>query len=159
VTGCTWCRSAAVKSKCYTLDDAKALPPSIFACDGISEKVVEEPKKIQVEEKATTILAVAETCSATTQSACDAVTGCTWCRSAAVKSKCYTLDDAKALPPSIFACDGISEDAIEEPKKTQVEEKSTDNATVAETCSATTQSACDAVTGCTWCRSAAVRSK
>jgi hypothetical protein len=48
-------------------------------------------------------------CSAVkAQDACDATSGCTWCRSAAVRSQCVGLEDAKSLPPSIFACDGLS---------------------------------------------------
>ncbi len=37
--------------------------------------------------------------------ACDADANCTWCKCAAVPSKCYNLTEAKILPPSVFACD------------------------------------------------------
>lgn len=44
----------------------------------------------------------------TTQLTCDANSTCTWCRSAAVGSQCYTIADAKTLPPAVFACDNIT---------------------------------------------------
>lgn len=52
----------------------------------------------------------------TSQSSCDAIDACSWCKSAAVKSSCHTIDDAKALPPSIFACDKITESEDEDQK-------------------------------------------
>jgi len=48
----------------------------------------------------------------TAQNSCDAVDGCTWCKSAAVKSSCKTIDEAKALPPSIFACDKLQDEEL-----------------------------------------------
>ena len=41
----------------------------------------------------------------TTQTACDAVAACTWCKSAAVPSACNTIANAGRLPPGVFACD------------------------------------------------------
>lgn len=36
---------------------------------------------------------------------CNGEADCTWCKSAAVPSSCYALNDAAHLPPSIFQCD------------------------------------------------------
>ena len=33
--GCSWCEAGAVPDSCKTIEDAKALPPSIFQCDNI----------------------------------------------------------------------------------------------------------------------------
>ena len=73
---------------------AKTLPASIFACDKLQEEV---PIKVQ------------DTCSYADQATCDGVDECSWCKSAAVKSACKTLEAAKTLPASIFACDKLSE--------------------------------------------------
>eukprot|EP00884_Botryococcus_braunii_P014656 jgi/Botrbrau1/23191/Bobra.0041s0038.1 len=35
-SGCAWCSSAAVGASCYTKEDAKKLPSSIFSCTGVS---------------------------------------------------------------------------------------------------------------------------
>jgi cathepsin X len=37
--------------------------------------------------------------------ACDAASGCVWCKSAAVPSKCFDQTDAAGLPPAVFVCD------------------------------------------------------
>jgi hypothetical protein len=43
-------------------------------------------------------------CAFANEHTCDADTGCTWCRSAAVGAGCFKVDQAKRLPPSIFDC-------------------------------------------------------
>merc|ERR1711871_1148978 len=43
--------------------------------------------------------------SITSQDSCDKNSACTWCKAAAVPSKCYSKEDAKKLPPGVFACD------------------------------------------------------
>merc|ERR1711968_282020 len=43
--------------------------------------------------------------SITSQDSCDKNSACTWCKAAAVPSKCYNKEDAKKLPPGVFACD------------------------------------------------------
>jgi hypothetical protein len=125
-SACTWCKSAAVKSACKDINDAKALPPSIFACDKLTALEF--------------FLAPQAACAHADQSSCDADSACTWCKSAAVKSACKDINDAKALPPSIFACDKLQE---EEPKAA---------------CAHADQNSCDADSACTWCKSAAVKS-
>ena len=42
------------------------------------------------------------------QSACDADDACSWCSSAAVRSSCNTVADAKSLPAAVFKCDKLS---------------------------------------------------
>ena len=46
-------------------------------------------------------------CAYSDADSCDADSACTWCKSAAVASSCKDINDAKALPPSIFSCDKI----------------------------------------------------
>jgi hypothetical protein len=48
----------------------------------------------------------------TAQNTCDSNADCTWCKSAAVKSACYSLADAATLPASIFACDAKTEEEV-----------------------------------------------
>ena len=43
--------------------------------------------------------------SVSDESSCDKDSTCTWCKSAAVKSRCYAKADAVNLPSAIFACD------------------------------------------------------
>lgn len=38
---------------------------------------------------------------------CDKDDGCTWCDAGAVPPSCKSLEDAKALPPSVFYCDKL----------------------------------------------------
>merc|ERR1712166_653169 len=44
-------------------------------------------------------------CTESSETACDADSKCTWCKSEAVPSSCHTLADAKTLPPGVFVCD------------------------------------------------------
>ena len=41
------------------------------------------------------------------QKTCDADDACAWCEAGAVPDACKTLDEAKALPASVFQCDKI----------------------------------------------------
>jgi len=112
VDGCTWCKSAAVASRCYDVNDAKSLPASIFSCDKLSDEIGQlEDEKVHAHynphEKKTKISTQNDVCTAGDQDSCDAVDGCTWCKSAAVASRCYDANDAKSLPASIFSCDKV----------------------------------------------------
>jgi len=49
-------------------------------------------------------------CAYTDVNSCDADAACSWCVSHAVKSSCKSLEDAKNLPASIFACDKIHDE-------------------------------------------------
>jgi len=109
---CTWCKSAAVASRCYDVNDAKSLPASIFACDKLSDEIgqIEDAKvhaHFNPHEKKIEMTTENAECSATDQDSCDAVDACTWCKSAAVASRCYDSNDAKSLPASIFSCDKL----------------------------------------------------
>ena len=49
-----------------------------------------------------------------TENACNAPytkLGCSWCKSAAVKSACRTLEEAEALPSAVFECSNLDEEA------------------------------------------------
>ena len=140
--GCSWCKSAAVKSACKDINDAKALPASIFSCD-----------KIQAIDF---FLQTSAACAYSDADSCDADDDCSWCKSAAVKSSCKDINDAKSLPASIFSCDKISEEV--EPVKTNellpwMVNYSND------ACTYSDDSSCDAASDCTWCNSAAVKSR
>ena len=132
VADCTWCTSGAVKPQCNSIEDAKQLPPSIFACDKLStqfehilkqrnylpkkpfadKKKVDPKPKSEFEEFLKTLRGeVTATCQDNKdQKSCDAVADCTWCTSGAVKPQCNSIEDAKQLPPSIFACDKLQEE-------------------------------------------------
>ena len=109
ISKCTWCKSAAVGERCYLMTEAEALPASIFSCDNLPSKQIEEPK--QKESKTLKYIKAmqgdAECSDEKKDSDCDGVSGCSWCQSAAVPSACYPIDQAAALPPSIFACDNL----------------------------------------------------
>lgn len=137
---CSWCKSAAVASSCNELADAKALPPAVFSCSKVSEdeqfdfvkneiekafneaeemfdfkpKHKKHHKRVSEEDRRSfwkTVHGAQNGCDGITdENSCDAVAECTWCKSAAVRSSCKLISDAKALPPSIFACDKIQEE-------------------------------------------------
>merc|ERR1711871_1476807 len=183
-SACTWCKAAAVPSKCYSKEDAKKLPPGVFACDSslalmapappapkptplcfheedtedhkcfeacnaegkkFSTKGIENTGKcpgkyntvdttktvLQCPDGVTNVRYCAATAlnvtiatkgeageamlvatrfgasceSITSQDSCDKNSAYTWCKVAAVPSKCYSKEDAKKLPPGVFACD------------------------------------------------------
>ena len=49
------------------------------------------------------------------EASCNADDKCAWCKSAAVPSACLAIDDAKALPASVFDCAKMTE-PLEEPE-------------------------------------------
>lgn len=89
---CSWCKSAAVGSTCFSEADAKSLPSSIYAC--------EYPK----------VSAAATSCDEykNEKSCMSGKVGdekCSWCKSAAVGATCFVESDAKSLPSSVYACE------------------------------------------------------
>jgi len=56
-------------------------------------------------KQAAKTLTTTDACAETTQSACDAASGCTWCKCAALPSKCWTKEDAAKLPAGVYVCD------------------------------------------------------
>lgn len=105
---CSWCKSAAVASSCHSIENARSLPSAVFACDKLT---VQEELMMPVEKKIIEKVDDQEdTCNKNykSQSACDAVNECSWCKSAAVASSCHSVENAKSLPPAVFACDKVS---------------------------------------------------
>jgi len=83
-SGCSWCKSAAVKAKCNTLANAKKLPAAVFSCSKINP--FDKPN--------------AE-CEGLSKDKCNA-DKCSWCISAAVKPACRDPQMAAKLPPAVF---------------------------------------------------------
>merc|ERR1711871_1739371 len=52
-----------------------------------------------------TFAAPADACSYTDQTTCDGDSGCTWCKCAALPSRCWTKSDAAKLPAGVYVCD------------------------------------------------------
>jgi len=134
---CSWCVSAAVKSACRNPSDAAHLPAAIFTCSNLpSEKKPVIP--VQLKDECEGISA---------EGTCNANAACSWCKSAAVKSACRSLANAKALPSAIFSCSKINEKWIPV-IPVQFKSDCESNAD-AKSCNAAK---------CSWCVSAAVRS-
>ena len=156
---CTWCKSAAVASRCYDVADAKKLPSSIFACDKAAEEVeeaiVEPVHHFDFYQQSN------DACSFADAGSCDAAASCTWCKSAAVASRCYDVADAKKLPSSIFACDKAAEEVKSEmePVHHHHERKADFFQQSNAVCTFGDSDSCDAADSCTWCKSAAVASR
>ena len=49
------------------------------------------------------------------ETSCNADGKCTWCKCAALPSQCWTLDNAKKLPPGVYVCDKKQDDADDGP--------------------------------------------
>jgi hypothetical protein len=128
--GCTWCRSMAVKSKCYTVEDAAKLPAGVFACDNQPEEEVAKVEEMKQEIKEVFADAKKEfshvfnnapfaqndrdVCEAIkSDQTCDANPACAWCQSVAVRPSCKTVEDAKALPSGVFYCPKVAGDQID----------------------------------------------
>eukprot|EP01116_Phalansterium_solitarium_P005190 TRINITY_DN165_c0_g2_i5.p1 TRINITY_DN165_c0_g2~~TRINITY_DN165_c0_g2_i5.p1 ORF type:complete len:247 (-),score=40.52 TRINITY_DN165_c0_g2_i5:374-1114(-) len=88
---CDWCLSAAVKPGCFSQEQAKKLPPSIFNCS--HSQATQAPKVCNDLTNETLCLNFTE-----------GGLPCDWCLSAAVKPGCFSQEQAKKLPPSIFNC-------------------------------------------------------
>jgi hypothetical protein len=86
---CTWCACAAVPSSCTTYGAASKLPQSVFTCGNSSGPIA--PGSPICETNADS-------------GSCLAATGCNWCKSKAVPSKCFTFDESRRLPPGAFVC-------------------------------------------------------
>jgi hypothetical protein len=105
---CSWCKSAAVRSACNSIESAKTLPDSIFSCSKLSEEPVEEKPHMYANFW---LRDDQDDCSKLKdQNSCDALDKCSWCKSAAVRSSCNSLENARALPPAVFACDKVTEE-------------------------------------------------
>jgi len=78
---------------------AATLPKDKYKCD-FSSKIINDEPVIPVQLK--------ESCSQTDENSCNADSACSWCKSAAVKAKCNTLANAKALPAAVFSCSKVN---------------------------------------------------
>jgi hypothetical protein len=89
---CSWCTSGAVGASCNSIEDAAALPASVFTCDNLGSYK---------------FLATTDCDKINSADSC-ASSDCVWCTSGAVGASCNTKEDAAALPSSIFQCDNKS---------------------------------------------------
>jgi hypothetical protein len=127
---CSWCKSAAVKSSCHSIENAKALPAAVFQCDNLSTDFILPTTTCDDECKQTCCLNgggdactsacgctscdtmledVAEDCEKLSSSdSCDGNDECSWCKSGAVPPACHSLEDAKKLPSAVFQCDKLN---------------------------------------------------
>jgi hypothetical protein len=80
---CSWCRSAAIPSACYTDAQAATLPPGVFTCGNATQ----------------TTCGVAKTATN-----CAAIPACVWCHAAAIPSACWNFLNATHLPPAVWQC-------------------------------------------------------
>ena len=79
------------------------------AAKGVLEKGIEEIAKY---EKKAGFGEDTNQCDPLTEAQCHANSACSWCTSFAVRNKCNTVADAKALPSSIFICDNLGAEMI-----------------------------------------------
>ena len=91
VPGCTLCRmdlgSSSQVSVCINEAMAQKMPSAMCTCG------VDPTPDVRNDE-----------CNDLDKSHCEANDTCSWCVSAAVKSACYTVEQAKRLPSAVFQC-------------------------------------------------------
>ncbi|KAF6264316.1 hypothetical protein COO60DRAFT_1485523 [Scenedesmus sp. NREL 46B-D3] len=92
-----------VHSGCYHPMESPRMPKSVFQCAGSKEATEAAQKALQRAKPAGDN--PTDPCEGKDQAACHALDECTWCKSAAVPSSCYTRAQAKFLPPAVFQCD------------------------------------------------------
>ncbi|KAI7841305.1 hypothetical protein COHA_004924 [Chlorella ohadii] len=92
---CTPCRAWDRVDVCFETAIAKRLPSKLFACDFPPVPPPEPTPQPQPDVDCQTY---------TTEDTCSAKQGCVWCMSAAVRSACYTEEEAKRLPAAVFRC-------------------------------------------------------
>lgn len=90
---CSWCKSAAVRSSCNSLENAKALPPAVFACSKLSEEkpVEEKPHMlanfwVQDDRDDCEKVPAKDTCTGNSK--------CTWCVSNGQRDFCTSIEYA-----------------------------------------------------------------
>lgn len=104
-SACVYCSSphSGVYSGCFHPLESLRMPKNVFQCAG-SKAVMDAAQKALQRAKLAGVNPT-DPCEGKEQAACDALDECTWCKSAAVKSSCYTRAQAKFLPPAVFQCD------------------------------------------------------
>ncbi|WIA35248.1 hypothetical protein OEZ86_003708 [Tetradesmus obliquus] len=80
------------------------MPKSVFQCAG-SKHVMDAAQKALQRAKLAGANPTDPCEGKKDQAGCDALDECTWCKSAAVASSCYTRAQSKFLPPAVFQCD------------------------------------------------------
>ena len=107
---CSWCDAAAVRPACHSIENAKTLPPAVFHCSKVDEKIEKPAMIIDIEVKPTPILKDdEEMCNAkTSEDSCNALSDtCSWCKAGAVADACHSIENAKSLPPAVFYCSNL----------------------------------------------------
>ena len=115
---CSWCKSGAVADACHSIENAMALPPSIFFCSNMGDLSVQVKKEVEpilpppITVHTSYMFKDAESdCNALkSESSCNAQSSkCSWCKSAAVADSCHSIENAKSLPAAVFQCSNIQE--------------------------------------------------
>ena len=108
-TKCSWCLSAAVKPSCHSIENAKALPSAVFQCSNLGQ-VEKKPEPTPVAVVSNLVGDDQDYCSQFAEARCLKETEkCSWCKSGAVADACNSIENAKALPPSIFFCSNMGD--------------------------------------------------
>ncbi|KAG2446666.1 hypothetical protein HYH02_008236 [Chlamydomonas schloesseri] len=104
LSDCVWCikNGSSMGTGCYPISAAKLIPKKWgIECDkpldGSAAEVTAGDQEQQAEA------AVQATCDGKPEATCIGP-ACVWCTSAAVGGGCYTPEEAKKLPGSIFKC-------------------------------------------------------
>eukprot|EP00877_Chromochloris_zofingiensis_P007111 jgi/Chrzof1/2653/Cz11g24010.t1 len=98
---CTWCKSSALTSGCFHEREAKLLPSGVYDCK--DKRMAQKGNHKLPTQKADA--PTADPCEKLDKAACKDNKQCVWCISSAVPSSCYTVAQAKFLPPAVFQCD------------------------------------------------------
>lgn len=98
-SSCLWCNSKQVPAKCFHAVEYSALPKRVFQCTA-DKNIMDAAERL-----ASSRANPSDPCEGLDQSSCNAKDECTWCKSAAVPSSCYTRAQAKFLPAAVFKCD------------------------------------------------------
>jgi hypothetical protein len=107
VPHCEFCTSASalpLPDVCAHELEAKLMPGVLWECEKPEEPG--PPSGSSSSSSAAASSANGDACEGLGEPACAASTGvCVWCVAAAVPSSCFTVDQAKALPPGVFTCE------------------------------------------------------
>jgi hypothetical protein len=116
VPHCEFCRSASslpLPDVCAHDLEAKLMPGVLWECE--KDGGDDEPSTLSSSSSSSSSLQEQEqeqepkngdACEGLGEPACAASVGvCVWCVASAVPSACYTVDQAKALPPGVFECE------------------------------------------------------
>ena len=110
--GCTACKVKIPVVDvyfCINETSAERLPEALFTCGVDPEEKGtngnnDDSKSTSVSEDDASNAIEADECFDLDENGCEANANCAWCESAAVRSACYTIDQAKRLPTAVFEC-------------------------------------------------------